>query len=73
MGKRGRMIFASESHAGSDGRYEIVVPYPNDIPGREIRPGPAYQLRSGGREVPVSVSDTQVREGARVEAPPLAD
>ncbi|MFI5216940.1 MAG: STT3 domain-containing protein [Candidatus Limnocylindria bacterium] len=73
MGRRGRMIFSGEARAGADGRYELVVPYPNDIPGREIRPGRAYQLRSDGREVSLPVTDTQVREGARVEAPPLAE
>ena len=73
LGKRGRMIFSGEAHAGADGRYEIAVPYANDVPGREIRPGDAYRIRSDGREVSVSVSDTQVREGATVDAPPLAD
>ena len=73
MGRSGRLLFSSQTHAGADGRYQLVVPYPNDVPGREIRPGRAYQIRSDGREVSVAVSDTQVREGARVEAPPLAD
>jgi hypothetical protein len=67
------MIFSGETDAGPDGRYEIVVPYANDAAGGAIRPGDAYRIRSGGREVSLSVGDTQVREGARVEAPPLAD
>jgi hypothetical protein len=73
MGRRGRMIFASETQAGTDGRYQLIVPYANDVPGREIRPGRAYQLRSGGREIALTVSDTEVRSGALVEAPPLTD
>jgi Archaeal glycosylation protein B long peripheral domain len=73
LGRRGGMIFSGEAEAGSDGRYQIVVPYANDGGGhREIRPADAYRVRSGGREVRVSVSDTQVREGAQVEAAPLA-
>jgi asparagine N-glycosylation enzyme membrane subunit Stt3 len=73
MGRRGRLVFSSETRAGPDGRYEIIVPYANDVPGREIRPGRSYELRSGSRAVAVSVSDAEVRQGARVEAPPLAD
>jgi asparagine N-glycosylation enzyme membrane subunit Stt3 len=73
MGKRGRMIFRSQARAGDDGRYEIAVPYPNDVPGREIRPGRAYQLRSEGREAAVVVTDSEVRSGALVEVPPLAE
>ncbi len=73
LGRTGRMIFSGEARAGVDGRYEIVVPYANDAAGGEIRPGSFYLVSSGGREVSLSVSDTQVREGARVEAPPLAD
>jgi hypothetical protein len=67
------MIFSGEARAGAEGRYQIVVPYPNDVPGREIRPGGFYRISSGGREVSLVVSDRQVREGAQVEAPPLAD
>jgi asparagine N-glycosylation enzyme membrane subunit Stt3 len=73
LGRRGRMIFSGEARAGAEGRYQIVVPYPNDVPGREIRPGGFYRISSGGREVSLVVSDRQVREGAQVEAPPLAD
>jgi asparagine N-glycosylation enzyme membrane subunit Stt3 len=73
MGRSGRMLFTSRVRAGADGRYEIVVPYANDVPGVEIRPDRVYQLRSDGREVAVAVMDTEVRRGARVEAPPLAD
>ena len=75
--RRGGMRYSSTTRAGADGRYELVVPYANDLPGDEmngeIRPGRAYRLRSGGREVTVVVSDTEVRSGARVEAAPLAD
>jgi hypothetical protein len=68
------MIFTGRARAGPDGRYQIVVPYPTGDDGAgEIRPAGAYRIRSRGREVRVSVSDTQVREGARVEAPPLSD
>ena len=77
FGRRGGMRYSSTTRAGADGRYEIVVPYANDLPGDEmedeVRPRRAYRLRSDGREVAVSVSDTHVRSGARVEAPPLAD
>jgi asparagine N-glycosylation enzyme membrane subunit Stt3 len=73
LGRSGRMTFSGETYAGPDGRYEIVVPYANDAGGGPIRPGDAYRIRSGGREVSISLSDTQVREGARVAAPPLAD
>ncbi len=78
LAQRGRMLYSSTTRAGADGRFEIVVPYANtplataeaDV---EIQPGSAYRLRSGGREVEVAVSDTEVRRGARVEAPPLTD
>jgi hypothetical protein len=73
LGQRGRMLYSSTARAGADGRYEIVVPYANDPRGGEIRPGRSYTLRSGGREVPVVVSDGAVRSGARVAAPPLVD
>jgi asparagine N-glycosylation enzyme membrane subunit Stt3 len=74
LGRSGGMVFADETEAGPDGAYQIVVPYSNDGSGpREIRPADAYRVRSGGREVRVSVSDTQVREGARVEAPALTN
>jgi dolichyl-diphosphooligosaccharide--protein glycosyltransferase len=73
LGRRGGMIFSGETQAGPDGGYQIVVPYANDGPASEIRPADAYRIRSDQRETAVSVSDTQVREGARVEAPRLAD
>jgi asparagine N-glycosylation enzyme membrane subunit Stt3 len=75
---RGRMFYASTTRAGADGRYELRVPYANDPPAGAgadelVRPGRAYRLSSAGREVEIAVSDTQVRSGARVEAPSLAD
>ncbi len=73
LASRGRMFYSSTTRADADGRYEIIVPYANDPTNDEIRPGRAYQLRSEGREVAVVVSDGEVRSGARVEAPPLAD
>jgi dolichyl-diphosphooligosaccharide--protein glycosyltransferase len=77
FGRRGGMRYSSTTRAGADGRYEIVVPYANDLPADamadEIRPRRAYRLLSDGREIAVFVSDTEVRSGARVEAPPLAD
>jgi dolichyl-diphosphooligosaccharide--protein glycosyltransferase len=71
LGRRGGMIFSGETRAGADGGYQIVVPYANDAAAHEIRPAGAYRIRSDGREIAVSVSDTQVREGALVEAPPI--
>ena len=67
------MIFSSEAHAGTDGRYQLVVPYANDVPGREIRPGRAYRLRSDGARGRGRGERHAGAEGARVEAPPLAD
>jgi hypothetical protein len=73
LGARGRMVFTTTGLAGADGRYELVVPYANGAAASEVQPDPSYELLSSGRRVRIAVSDTEVRNGERVEAPPLVD
>ena len=54
MGRRGRMLFTSQVRAGTDGRYEIVVPYANDVPGAR-----------SGRAASISCAATDARWRSR--------
>jgi asparagine N-glycosylation enzyme membrane subunit Stt3 len=64
-----RFPYQVKAEAGSDGRFELVVPYPSGVAAgaRALAP---YRLQLAGKpgEIPVAVSAEQVRKGARIDA-----
>lgn len=68
-GRRGR--FETGATAGSDGRYELRLPYATRGAPPALEPDPAYRVACGGRVASVVVQESAVRSGATLAGPDL--
>jgi dolichyl-diphosphooligosaccharide--protein glycosyltransferase len=66
-----RFLYSALFNAAPDGRYELRVPYSNRGGPRQIEVDPAYRLECEDEQRLVSVDESDVMEGARVEGPRL--
>jgi len=65
-------LYLISTRADAEGRYALVVPYPNDRRfSSAVRAADHYTLASGDRSAPLRVDETSVREGRIVEGPSL--
>ena len=67
-----RFVYETGVRADSEGRYALILPYPNRSPTADVTPAPQYQLNSGKATAGLVVSESAVRSGARLNGPTLA-
>jgi asparagine N-glycosylation enzyme membrane subunit Stt3 len=66
-----RFVYSALVSAAADGRYALRVPYSTRGGAGEVEVDPAYRLECEGEQQLVSVDESAVLEGARVEGPRL--
>jgi hypothetical protein len=70
----GRVLYRARTAASAEGRYEIRLPYPTDVPvSPEVGAADVYRVRSAGRSATLEVREADVRAGARLVGPTLAE
>jgi asparagine N-glycosylation enzyme membrane subunit Stt3 len=66
-----RFVYSAAVSADADGRYELRVPYSTQGGPRQLDVDPAYRIKCGDEQQLVSVDESDVLAGARVEGPRL--
>jgi len=67
----GRFEYAVATRADASGRYVVRLPYSNEATTLDVRTGAQYTVRAGRRSRTVSISESDVLEGLRVDGPDL--
>jgi dolichyl-diphosphooligosaccharide--protein glycosyltransferase len=67
----GGFHYSASTGADAEGRYELVLPYPNEPFSPSVEAGERYTIRSGNEYGHVSIAEEAVRSGSRVEGPSL--
>jgi len=62
-------VYRASVRADDSGRFELALPYATGHDGGGVRTARAYRVSIGGGEFPLVVSESDVRTGARLEAP----
>jgi asparagine N-glycosylation enzyme membrane subunit Stt3 len=70
----GQVWYRAHAEASADGRYQLRLPYPTDLPvSREVRAAGVYRVKAGGRSAAFELRETDVRAGATLSGPDLQE
>ena len=72
IGRKAVLRWSTRHVTGETGLFRLRLPYATDGgAGAGVAAEGPYLLRSGGAEVPLGVTESSVREGRSLEAPPF--
>jgi asparagine N-glycosylation enzyme membrane subunit Stt3 len=72
-GSAGGFVYATETTADASGRYALTLPYANEGAVTDLHPAARYELRCGETSATLSIDESAVREGRRIEGPELSE